>query len=66
MTIKLSHKAVNDDGENIVQYIVEFGGEKIPVIFWPDDARTLRFSTKIAEPDNNCVSMLDMWEKNKD
>ncbi len=58
-----SMAAVNDDNETFLQTNGEFGGEKMPVIFWPDDSRTLRFSTKIATPDNTCVSMLDQWEE---
>jgi hypothetical protein len=60
-----SMSGVNDDGENFAQSNGDFGGEKMPVIFWRDNTRTLRFSTKIAEPDSTCVSMLAMWEKNK-
>jgi hypothetical protein len=57
-----SLSGVNDDSESFAQSNGEFGGEKMPVIFWPDDTRTLRFSTKIATPDSTCVSMLGMWE----
>ena len=60
-----SMSGVNDDGENFAQSNGEFGGDKMPVIFWPDDTRTLRFSTKIADPDSTTVSMLDMWEAGK-
>lgn len=60
-----SMSGVNDDGENFAQTNGEFGGEKLPVIFWPEDARTLRFITKIATPDSTTVSMLDMWEAGK-
>ena len=60
-----SMAAVNDDGESFLQSNGEFGGEKMPVIFWPDDTRTLRFSTKIATPDSTCVSMLKQWEARK-
>lgn len=58
-----SMSGVNDDGESFLQSNGEFGGEKMPVIFWPDDTRTLRFSTKIATPDSTCVSMLAQWEQ---
>jgi len=54
---------VNDDGENFSQSNGEFGGEKMPVIFWPEDERNLRFVTRIATPDSSCVSMLDQWEQ---
>lgn len=60
--IMFSMSAVNDDSEVFSQTDGEFGGEKMPVIFWPEDAKTLRFSTKIAVPDSSCVSMLDQWE----
>lgn len=60
-----SMTAVNDDGENFNQSNGEYGGEKMPVIFWPEDSKVLKFSTIIAEPDSTCVSMLDMWEDNK-
>ncbi len=58
-----SMSGVNDDGENFFQSNGEFGGEKMPLVFWPEDARTLRFSTKIATPDTSCVSMLQQWER---
>lgn len=58
-----SMAAVNDDNETFLQTNGEYGGDKMPVIFWPDDSRTLRFSTKIATPDTSCVSMLDQWEE---
>jgi hypothetical protein len=60
-----SMSGVNDDGENFAQSNGEFGGEKMPVIFWPEDMRTLRFSTKIATPDSTTVSMLDRWEESQ-
>jgi hypothetical protein len=60
-----SMSAVNDDNETFAQSNGEFGGDKMPVIFWPDDTRTLRFSTKIATPDTTCVSMLQLWEQKK-
>ncbi len=57
-----SLSGVNDDGETFLQTNGEFGGEKMPVIFWNEDVQSLRFSTKIAEPDTSCVSMLQQWE----
>lgn len=60
-----SMSGVNDDGENFAQSNGEFGGDKMPVIFWPDDTRTLRFSTKITEPDSTTVSMLDRSDYGK-
>lgn len=60
-----SMSAVNDDGENYSQSNGEFGGEKMPVIFWSEGKKTLKFTTTIAEPDSSCVSMLDMWEEKK-
>jgi len=58
-----SMSGVNDDGENFAQSNGDFGGDKMPVIFWPEDAKTLRFSTKIASHDSTCISMLPMWKK---
>lgn len=58
-----SMSAVNDDGENFLQSNGEFDGENMPVIFWPEDTQTLRFSTKIAMPDSTTVSMIETWEK---
>jgi len=60
-----SMTGVNDDGENFAQSNGDFGGDKMPVIFWPEDQQTLRFTTKIAEPDSTCVSMLKLWKDNK-
>lgn len=56
---------VNDDGELFLRTNGDFGGDEMPVISWPGDSRTLRFSTKIATPDSTCVSMLKMWKENK-
>jgi hypothetical protein len=58
-----SMAGVNDDSEVFSQTNGEYGGEKMPVIFWPEDIRTLRFSTKIATPDSTCVSMLKHWDQ---
>jgi hypothetical protein len=60
-----SMSAVNDDGENFIQCSGEYGGEHMPVLFWPSDSKNLRFSTYIAKPDSSTVSMLDMWKANK-
>jgi len=58
-----SISGVNDDGEAFLQSNGDFGGDEMPVIFWPEDTRTLRFTTKIAVPDSTCVSMLDQWKE---
>jgi hypothetical protein len=60
-----SMAAVNDDGETFKNTNGEYPGEKMPIIFWPSDTRTLRFTTKIAESDSTCVSMLPIWEGKK-
>jgi hypothetical protein len=60
-----SLSGVNDDGETFSQTNGEFGGDTMPVIFWPREQKTLRFSTKIAEPDSSCVSMLKFYNSNK-
>lgn len=60
-----SMSAVNDDNETFAQSNGDYGGDKMPIIFWPEDTRTLRFSTKIAIPDSTCVSMLQLWEQNE-
>ena len=58
-----SLSAVNDDGEVFQQCNGEYGGEFMPVIFWPGDAQTLRLTTTIAKPDSSCVSLLDFWNE---
>jgi hypothetical protein len=58
-----SMSAVNDDGENFLQCNGEFGGEHMPVIFWPADSKTFRFTTIIAKLDSSCVSMLGAWKQ---
>ena len=58
-----SMSGVNDDSETFLQSNGEFGGDKMPVIFWPEDTRTLRLSTKIATPDSTTVSLLDQWKQ---
>jgi hypothetical protein len=59
-----SMSGVTDDNEVFHQSNGNFGGDRMPVVFWPDDARTLRLITKIATPDSTCVSMLPMWKNN--
>jgi len=59
-----SMSAINDDNEIFAQSNGDYGGDKMPTIFWPEDTRTLRLITKIATPDSTCVSMLLLWEKN--
>lgn len=54
---------VNDDGETFLQTNGNFEDGETPIISWPEDSRTLRFSTKIATPDSTCVSMLQQWEQ---
>ena len=61
----ISMSSLADDNEQFSQTNGDYGGEKMPIVFWPGDARTLKFTTKIAEPDSTCVSMLDMWEEKK-
>lgn len=63
--LMFSLSAVNDDGENFQQCNGEYGGEFMPVIFWPADAKTLRFSTIIAKPDSTTVSLLDVWKSHQ-
>jgi hypothetical protein len=58
-----SMAGVNDDGETFFQSNGEFGGDKMPVVFWPEEEQNLRFVTRIAIPDSNCVSMLPKWEQ---
>ena len=60
-----SLSATPDDGENFLQSNGDYGGEHMPVIFWPDDSRTLRFTTYIAKPDSTTVSMLNYWKSGK-
>jgi hypothetical protein len=60
--IMFSMSAVNDDGENFQQSNGDYGGEHMPVLFWPNDSENIRFSTYIAKPDSTTVSMLDMWK----
>lgn len=53
---------VNDDGEVFWHSNGNYEDET-PVISWPENARTLRFTTKIATPDSSCVSMLPQWKQ---
>ncbi len=60
-----SMSGVMDDGETFAQTNGDFGGDIMPVILWPENTRTLKFTTKIAIPDSTTVSMLKLWEDNK-
>lgn len=57
-----SLSAFNDDGENFFRSNGEFGGEKLPVLFWPDYMKTLTLTTRIADPDTSVRSMLPLWK----
>lgn len=57
-----SLSAFNDDGENFFRSNGEYGGDKMPVLFWPDFMKTLTITTRIADPDTSVRSMLPLWK----
>lgn len=44
-----------------------YGGEIMPVVFWPNNTPNLKLTTTITRPDNTCISLLEKyrdWAKN--
>jgi hypothetical protein len=54
---------LTDDGETYLQSNGDFGGDYMPVVFYPPGTKTIRLTTQIAKPDITCVSMIDFWDE---
>ncbi len=46
------------DSESFLKSNGEYGGEVMPVVFWPGSLRTFELTTYITSPDENTVSLL--------
>ena len=51
------------DSETFMQSNGEFGGEIMPVVFWPKSEKTLKLTTHINEPDDSTLSLASEYEK---
>jgi len=49
------------DSETFMQSNGEFGGEIMPVVFWPKSERTLKLTTHINEPDETTLSLVSEY-----
>lgn len=58
-----------DGGECVEEYASSngnYGGKIMPIVFWPNNSRHLEVITKITNPDQSSISLLDKfreWEK---
>jgi hypothetical protein len=53
------------DTESYLESSGEYGGDFMPVVFFPNGNKVLNLSTKITEPDSTSVSLINEWKKNK-
>ncbi|MBU2651811.1 MAG: hypothetical protein KKA81_12820 [Bacteroidetes bacterium] len=51
------------DGEEYLASNGEYGGEVMPVVFWPEKESVLRLVTSIMQPDESTVSLLPQFQK---
>jgi hypothetical protein len=52
------------DTESYLESSGEYGGDFMPVVFFPNDNKVLNLSTKITAPDSTSVSLIKEWKKN--
>lgn len=51
------------DSETYLTSNGEYGGEVMPVVFWPKSLKTLTLTTYITDPDETTVSLLNEYNK---
>lgn len=49
------------DSESFVSSNGEYGGDIMPVVFWPNNLSRLKLSTSITNPDETTISLLDEY-----
>jgi hypothetical protein len=49
------------DSESYLSSNGEYGGEKMPVIFWPRNLKTLTLTTLTTTPDESTVSLVELY-----
>lgn len=59
----LGVSTLTDDNEVFLQSNGEYGGDKTPVVFWPEKADLLQFSTRVTMPDSTGRSLLGRWRE---
>lgn len=50
------------DSETYIDSNGDFGGEVMPVVFWPKSENTLRLTTHITDPDETTVSLVKQYQ----
>jgi hypothetical protein len=53
------------DTETYLESSGEYGGDFMPVVFFPEGSKVLNLTTKISAPDSTSVSLVGEWKKNK-
>ena len=56
------------DTETFLESNGDFGGDYMPVVFWPEDSKVLTLKTGVAQPDETTLSLLDnyqQWKENQ-
>jgi len=50
------------DSESYLKSNGEFGGDVMPVVFWPKSLKSLNLTTYVTEPDESTISLLDEYK----
>lgn len=50
------------DSESYLKSNGEYGGEVMPVVFWPKSLKTLTLTTYITDPDETTISLLSNYQ----
>ena len=53
------------EGESFLTSNGEYGGDIMPVVFWPKSTETLSLTTYVTSPDESTVGLLSLYNKNK-
>jgi hypothetical protein len=51
------------DTETFIESNGDFGGDYMPVVFWPEDTKVLTLKTGVAQPDETTVSLLEDYNE---
>jgi hypothetical protein len=56
------------DTETYIDSNGDFGGENMPVVFWPEGSKVLKLTTGVTQPDETTLSLVgnyDQWRENQ-
>lgn len=56
------------DTETYIASNGDFGGENMPVVFWPEGSKVLKLTTGVTQPDETTLSLVgnyDQWRENQ-